>query len=379
MDLKGIPDWDSLRKEFPVADKYIYLNNAAIAPISIIVKETIDDCNRRYCDNGIVSNGELLEDVEETRKLAARLLNACPAEISFVKNTTQGIQIAANGIRWKNGDNILVPENEFPANVFPWLNLKPRGVETKFFKVNGGRYLVEDIEQNINNRTRALSVSAVAFTNGFRCDLEAVGNLCREKGIYFIVDAIQALGVLDIDTQICNIDLMAADAHKWLLGPQGAGIAYISESFLERIDVPNLGYKSMTDESDYLNYKVRLKPDASRFEEGTLNIMGITGLKASLDMLLSIGISNIETRVLELNSCASNLLNEMGYIIKSPDRINERSGILSFFHGKISTEEIYQRLFNSNVVCAKRDAAIRISPHFYNNTDDIYGFINALR
>ena len=197
-------------------------------------------------------------------------------------------QLAANGIRWERGDNVLVPGNEFPANVFPWLNLASRGVETRFLKVESERFTVEDIARSVNSRTRAVSMSAVSFTSGFRCNLESIGDLCNDMGIFLIVDAIQALGALNIDIEKCRIDLMSADAHKWLLGPQGAGIVYLSESFLDKLEVSNLGYRSMTEEGDYLNYHIRLKSDASRFEEGTLNIMGIMGLQASLNMLLSI-------------------------------------------------------------------------------------------
>lgn len=372
------PDWDYLRSRFPVTENFIYFNHAAIAPLSLTVKEQIDECNRKFCDQGIVVNREYLEHVEHTRKLAADLIKVSPSEISFVKNTTQGIQIAANGIRWEKGDNVIIPGNEFPANVFPWLNLAGRGVETRFAPVNNGRFTVEDIAQCIDKRTRAVSVSAVSFTNGFRCDLDEIGRLCNEKGVLFIVDAIQALGAVNLDLGNSNIDLLSADAHKWLLGPQGIGFAYISEAMLDKLDIMNMGYRSMINESDYLNYDIRLKPDASRFEEGTMNIMGITGLKASLEMLLSIGIPVIETRIKMLLEPVIKNLTSRGFTIKSPLNKGEESGILSFCHRSMSTDTIYQSLLRSGIVCAQRDGAVRISPHFYNNMDDIGGFLKAL-
>jgi len=372
------PDWDVLRSLFPVAQNYIYFNHAAVSPTSLIVKKQISDCLEKYCFNGIICNKEFLDLADQTRILAAQLINAKPSEIAFVKNTTQGIQLAANGIRWQKGDNVLIPENEFPANVFPWLNLSRQGVRTRIIPLTGGRFTVKDLEQYIDKKTKAVSLSAVSFTNGFRSDLKEIGQLCKDRGIFFIVDAIQALGALEVDVSQCNVDLLSADAHKWLLGPQGIGISYISDAMLEHLDVSNLGYKSMIDDSDYLNYKIRLKSDASRFEEGTLNIIGIVGLRASLEMLLSIGIKSIEKRISELINILIQNLTERGYLIKSPLRDNERSGILSFYHNKIATDKIYQNLFKARVVCAKRDNAVRLSPHFYNNLKDINIVLDAL-
>ncbi len=372
------PGWNLLRKQFPVTENYIYFNHAAIAPISISVKEKTNECLSRYCANGIVSNREFLQDVEQTRLLAANMINASPSEIAFVKNTTQGIQIAANGIHWEKGDNVLLPENEFPANVFPWLNLAEEGIETRFIPLKDERFTVREIEHHMDERTRAISVSAVSFTNGFRCDLDEIGQLCKDRGVFFIVDAIQALGALEVNVKKSNIDLLSADAHKWLLGPQGIGFAYISKSMLDHLRVSNLGYKSMLNENEYLDRTIRLKPDASRFEEGTLNITGIIGLKASLELLLSIGISKIEKRLFEIVDLLSDKLLSKDFVIKSPLGMHERSGIISFYHNNISTERIYENLFNANVVCALRDGAIRISPHFYNNTDDVDNFMNAL-
>lgn len=374
-----LPDWEALRKLFPVADNYVYFNHAAIAPVSVKVRNSIAECVERFTTHGIVCNRDYLEEAEETRKLAAKLINSDSREITFIKNTTQGIQIAANGIRWNKGDNVVIPGNEFPANVFPWLNLRERGVEVRFIPVSEGRFNIKDIAKEINNRTKAISVSAVSYTNGFRCDLSAIGEFCRANGIFFIVDAIQALGAIALDVKKSRIDLLSADAHKWMLGPQGIGIAYISNSFLEKLEVSNLGYKSMSDESDYLNYNIRLKPDASRFEEGTLNIFGIAGLKAAIELLLSVGITTIENRILEITGSLMRNLLAKGFILNSPMNEGERSGIVSLRHESIQADVIYDKLFKAGIVCAKRGGAIRISPHFYNNQNDIDHFLNALQ
>jgi len=371
-------NWDKLRHQFPVTRNYIYFNHAAITPLSQSVKKEISKCLEQYCENGIVCNQEFIDIVEYTRKLAARLISAKASEIAFIKNTTQGILIAANGIRWKKGDNVLIPEKEFPANVYPWLNLAKRGVEVRFIPVKNGRFSVTDICRYIDKKTRALSLSAVSFLTGFRCDLVEIGRLCKNHGIFFIVDAIQALGAIEVNVKKCFIDLLSADAHKWLLGPQGIGILYVSENILESLDVSNLGWKSMRNEQNYLNYEIRMKSNAARFEEGTLNIMGIVGLKASLEMILGLSIPFIEKRILRLNDMLVRGLTEHGYIIKSPKNLKERSGILTFYHDVFSTKIIMNKLFQKNIVCSQRDGAVRISPHFYNNKTDIKEFLKTL-
>jgi cysteine desulfurase/selenocysteine lyase len=378
VDSSGVVDWDSLRGQFPVTRDFIYFNHAAIAPISMRVRDQVSSCMQRYCEYGIVCNREFLDMVEKARELAGRLVNASPSEIAFVKNTTQGLLIAANGIEWQNGDNIVIPDKEFPANVFPWLNLSSRGVEVRFVPKIDGRFAAEDIKNLVDERTRAISVSAVSFIDGFRCNLRDIGRFCRDRGIFFIVDAIQALGAVEIDVQDCHVDLLSADAHKWLLGPQGVGIAYLSQNALDSFVVSNLGWKSMTDESNHLRYDIRLKPGAARFEEGTLNIFGIIGLKATLEMLLSLGIPVIHKRILELNDLLVRGIVERGYEIRSSLKTEERSGILAFKPRERSAEDIYKKLFEAGVVCALRDNMVRLSPHFYNNASDIVKFLEVL-
>lgn len=371
-------DWDSVRDEFPVVERYIYFNHAAVAPVSKRTAEAVSSCIEEYCRDGIVCNRRFLESVEDTRILAARLVGARQDEIAFVKNTTQGLLIAADGISWKRGDNVVIPEKEFPANVFPWLKLGKQGVETRFVPLKNGIFTAEDIEGLIDGNTRAVSVSAVSFWNGFRCDLRGMGELCRDKGVLFIVDGIQALGAIDLRVEECFVDVLSADAHKWLLGPQGIGILYVSQAAQEKLEVSNLGWRSVEQEGDYLDYAIRLKRSAARFEEGTLNILGIQGLKATLEMILEIGVTNIESRILDLCDRIIGGLVRKGYEIKSPMGYNERSGIISFRHEQFQSKDIFNNLTKAEVVCAMRDGAIRVSPHFYNNERDVEGFLQAL-
>jgi selenocysteine lyase/cysteine desulfurase len=370
--------WTELRREFPVAKKYIYLNHAAVSPIPRKSAEAIARCAQEFCEKGIVCNHDYLQLVEDTRKLAARLVGVSAQEIAFVKNTTQGILLAANGINWRKGDNVIIPEKEFPANVYPWLNLIPRGVEVRFVRYRNGRFTAEDIERLVDSRTRAISVSAVAFGSGFRCNLGEIGRLCKENKILFVVDGIQALGAIDVNVIESCVDVLCADAHKWLLGPQGIGILYVSQGALEKLEVSNLGWKSMEGEGDYSDYTIRLKAGAPRFEEGTLNIMGIAGLKASLEIILSIGVPKIEERILYLCDLISEGLTRKSCQLRSPMEPGERSGILNFTRDKVIPQDIMTKLRDAGVVCALREGGIRVSPHFYNNGADIEGLLKAL-
>ena len=237
---------------------------------------------------------------------------------------------------------------------------------------------MEDVERLVDKRTKAISVSAVAFGNGFRCNLSEIGKLCKDKGILFVVDGIQALGAMDLKVTESFVDVLSADAHKWLLGPQGIGILYVSDRALEKLNVSNLGWRSMEGESDYLDYTIRLKAGAPRFEEGTLNVMGIAGLKASLEMILNIGISKIEKRIIYLCDLISGGLTRNGYDLKSPMERGERSGILNFAADKVPSQEIMDKLKDAGVVCAIRDGGVRVSPHFYNDESDINSFFKIL-
>ena len=377
-DARGEPVWAELRREFPVADRYIYLNHAAVSPLPARAAEAISRCARDFCTQGIVCNREYLELADETRRIAAGLLGTDAGRIAFIKNTTQGLLLAAQGIRWRRGDNVVIPEREFPANVYPWLGLQTRGVETRFVPLMDGRCTARDIEECLDHRTRAVSVSAVSFCSGYRYDLRGIGALCRERGILFVVDGIQAVGALELHVEECLIDVLAADGHKWMLAPQGVGILYVSNEAQERLDVLNLGWRSVENEDDFLGYDMQLKRSAARFEEGTLNLMGIAGLKASLDLITSVGIAAIEARILDIGRQIVEKLEERDYRITSPMGSEERSGIICFAHPQHDTQSVFANLLKQGVVCALRDAAVRVSPHFYNDESDVAGLLRAL-
>ncbi len=364
-------DIEEIRTRFPVTRNWIYMNHAGIAPISQCVYGAMDGMLRDLTQNGMANLPEWDEVCNQTRESAARLIGANAAEIAFVKNTTEGILMVANGLAWREGDNVVIPDRGFPANVYPWLNLRSEGVEVRRVPEVDGRIPVKGLLNAVDERTRVLSVSSVEFASGFRHDLRKIGRFCRERGVLFFVDVIQSLGVLNLDVADAEIDFVSADAHKWLLGPEGIGVFYCSHDARPNLRVVNLGWANVVEPRDFLSYDTTLLSDAQRFECGTLNTVGIHGLRAGLELLHRVGIERIEARVLSLTDQLCAGLEEKGYRVVSSRAGGEKSGIVVFHHSRIDTEAIYRKLCEARVVCAIRGGRIRLSPHFYNTEEEV--------
>ena len=368
-----------LRDEFPVTETYIYMNHAGVAPLSRRVQTAMTGFLEDATVNGAV-NAKLWEaEAEICRDAAAQLLNANTTEIAFMKNTTQGILIAANGIDWQAGDNVVTTAVEFPANVYPWWSLKERyGVQTRMVPERAGRIHVEDVASAIDERTRVVTISHVEFASGFRNDIQALGEICREGDIWFVVDAIQSLGAIEVDVKSANIDILAADGHKWLLAPEGAAIFYCADEKRERLINTNVGWASVVNPRDFLNYDLTQKPDATRFEEGSYNSVGLYGLRAAIELLLEIGIPAIEAHLLELTGHLIAGLEAKGYRVITPRTDSERAGIVIFDSDRLTPTEIYEILYAENIVTAERGTGVRVSPHFYNTTSEIERLLEVL-
>ena len=364
-------DIEEIRTRFPVTRNWIYMNHAGIAPISQCVYGAMDGMLRDLTHNGMANLPEWDEVCTQTRESAARLIGANAAEIAFVKNTTEGILMVANGLAWRAGDNVVIPDRGFPANVYPWLNLRSEGVEVRRVPEVDGRIPLKGLLNAVDERTRVLSVSSVEFASGFRHDLREIGRFCRERGVLFFVDVIQSLGVLTLDVTDAEIDFVSADAHKWLLGPEGIGVFYCSQHALPHLRVVNLGWANVVEPRNFLSYDTTLLSDAQRFECGTLNTVGIHGLRAGLELLHRVGIERIESRVLSLTDQLCAGLEEKGYRVVSSRAAGEKSGIVVFHHSRIATEAIYRKLCEARIVCAIRGGRIRLSPHFYNTEEEV--------
>jgi cysteine desulfurase/selenocysteine lyase len=364
-------DWTALRSEFPVTRRWAFFDHAAVAPISGRAQQALGDWAADMAENGDVHEPQWAQRVEAVRNLAGQLVHADPLDIAFVKNTSEGIGIVAEGFQWKPGDNIITAAEEYPSNIYPWMNLAGRGVEVRTLASRGRRLWVDDLRAFIDERTRIVSLSFVEFASGFRNDLDAVGSLCRERGIYFFVDAIQGLGVLPLDVGRTPVDFLAADGHKWLLGPEGAGIFYIRRELVDLLHPVGVGWNSVVGWRDFSHIDFRLKPHAGRWESGSLNVAGITALGASLQLILDVGISAIAERVVELTDYLCAGAERAGFEIYSSRRPEDKSAIVSLIVPNADPRTLVRRCRQHGVVINQRAGRIRVSPHAYNSFDEI--------
>ncbi len=314
----------------------------------------------------------------DARALLAQFLNADPGEIAFVSNTAEGISIVANGLQWKPGDNVVTTNVEYPANMYPWLNLADRGVSVKMAEEKGGRIFLEDIEKAIDSRTRVVAVSFVEFSSGFMHDLVTLGSLCRKAGVLCVVDAIQGLGAFPVDVQRAPIDVLAAGGNKWLLGPRGCGVFYCARRAMDQLTVTVVGGASVMDEENYLDYHLTLKPDATRFEYGTDNSVGIAGLRGAVELFLEVGPENVARQVLALTDHFCEQVEAKGYTIFSSRRPGEKSGIVSFDKPGTDSHRIAAGLQAQRFILSVRGGRLRLSPHFYNTLEEIDALLEAL-
>ncbi len=370
---------------FPILQEMVFLNHAGVAPISRPAAAAL----RRFADQAesiaYVDAGWYKRAVE-VKRAAARLINAeSSREIAFIPNTSSGLSLVANGLDFEPGDNIVIPNVEYPANRYPWENLKRLGVELIEVKQGAdGRIHAEDVCDAITNRTRVVSISHVQFASGHRIDLRPISEMVHMAGGYLCVDAIQSVGVLPVDVQAMGIDFLSADGHKWMLGPEGAGIFYCREELCRLVRPSVVGWMNMVDAENYGDYRFEFQPDARRFEPGSWNLPGIHSLGASIDLLLEVGIEHVWQRVDALTSRFCEGAVEKGYEIFSPrDDPDERSGIVIVnaperLGGVDNHRKIVNELEKQRIVIALREGRLRVSPHFYNTLEQIDKLIAAL-
>lgn len=362
-------DAEALRAAFPVTGHCTYLNHAAVAPLSNPVRAAM---SKFIADRGVMFNRQSrYESVpDDLRSVLAWLINSAPEEIAFVQNTSEGINIAANGLPLKEGDNVIFCDMEFPANVYPWMNLQRRGIEARCIPHDGGGLTVAALEKHADERTRVVAASAVEFLTGFKNDLPALGAWCREHGSYFVVDGIQALGAAPLDVQACQIDFLSCGGPKWLMGPMGQGFIYCRQELLDEIIPPFAGCVSVVGWENWRDYDLTFLPDARRFELGSANLAGQIGLLAAVRFLMEIGIPAIERWTWHLTDLLIEDLTRRNYGVVSSPEPHRRSAIVSFLvPGDV--EEAFQKLATAKIVASQREQYIRISPHCYNTEEEI--------
>lgn len=371
-------DLQRVREQFPITRNFNFQNHAAVAPLSQPAADALIGYARELAEAAYL-RGTYYRAAEHVRMLSARLIGANADEVTFIKNTCEGINYVANGVQWLSGDNVVSTSMEFAANVYPWMNLAPRGVTLKRVAEDDGRIPFDRLAAAIDRRTRLVSVSAVQWSNGFRLDLTRLGELCKQKGVLFFVDAIQGLGVHPIDVNAMHIDFLAADGHKWLCAPEGAGIFFCRRELVGHLHPSEPGYMSMKHSYESPELRFDFHDDARRFDSGVYNLAGICALGASLEMFLEVGVDTIQKRVKGLTDQLVEGLRRKAWTIHSPRTASEWSGIVSFSSDKHDLQAIRSHLRNEfKIVVASRLGRLRASPHFYNSEDEIAQLVEAL-
>ena len=371
--------WEKFRQQMPVAEQWAYFDHAAVAPLSAPARAAILDWADEMLAHGDAHWDRFERRIAEVRGLAARLIHAETDEIALVKNTTEGIGLVAEGYPWQAGDNVVTVDCEFPSNVYPWQNLADRGVETRVVKTSGGRVDLQAVDAACDDRTRIVSLSWVEFGTGWRNDLNAVCELAHRRGALFFLDAIQGLGVFPLDVRKTPIDFLAADGHKWLLSPEGAGVLFVRNEHLERLRPLGVGWNSTATPARFDRLQLELKPTAARYEGGSYNMPGFMGLGASLELLLDLGTEQIAGRILELTDYACQQLTAAGAEIFSARDGNHGSGIVSFDFPGRKLSPIRRACREQHIALSLRCERLRISPHAYNNHDDIDRLVAAVQ
>jgi selenocysteine lyase/cysteine desulfurase len=371
--------WTDFRNQMPVARRWSYLDHAAVAPLPEPARQAISEWLNEATEEGDTTWPRWSAEVEKTRSAAARLIGAKTDEVALVHSTSEGINIVAEGFPFADGDNVVTLANEFPSNLYPWMNQRWRGVETRTVSIGDDHVTVDKLIEACDERTRLISVSWVGFLSGWRLDVAELVKAAHARGILVFLDAIQGLGVFPIDVQQSQVDFLAADGHKWLLGPEGAGIFYLRRQHLDLLRPTGVGWHSVTDSSNYTRIHLDFKPSAARFEGGTQNMVGQLGLGASLALLLELEPARIAQRVLEITDYACERLASIGARIISPRDGDHRSGIISFELPGQDSLSLKKQCLQQGVVLSCRGGLLRVSPHAYVNEDDIERLIAALR
>ncbi|MGB5528944.1 MAG: aminotransferase class V-fold PLP-dependent enzyme [Ignavibacteriaceae bacterium] len=367
------------RSYFPyLKNRIIYFNHASTGPISIKVKERIEAFLKERSEEKIDDYYAFKDVADETKTTIGEMINCDADQIAFLDNTTNGIIWLALGLEWKSGDRIILNDVEFPANVYPFLQLKEKGVEIDFIKSTNGIVTAEEVIAAIKPETKLISVSFVQFLSGYRIDLEKIGMVCKEKGIFFSVDAIQGLGAVRLDVEKFNIDFLSNGTQKWLLGLQGLAFIFVRKELQERMKSAPIGWLAVKDAWNLLNFDLTTKETAERFQPGTLNNLGIYAFNSSMKLFKEFGFDEIEEQILDNSRYFINKLSEIGYdspLLSLPDK--NLSGIVSF--KSENAQKIFDHLSQKKIVCSLREGYIRFAPHFYNTKQEIDKVVDELK
>lgn len=371
------------RSAVEACERFTYLNHAGVCPLPRPVVEAMSDWASGRGTLGSIEFDEQCERMEEVRQLAARLMGVAGDDVAFVKNTTEGLGFVANGLDWREGDRVVVPDGEFPSTIYPWLALEDLGVVVDRVRPlgPGGTLPVEAFAEVIGRGVppKIVVTSWVQFSRGWRTDLAGLAKVAHDAGALLCADVIQGLGVIPAALEDWGVDFAMADAHKWMLGPPGIGVLYVRRSCLETLRPLEPGWASVAHRQQWENLDLVLDDSARRFEGGSANACGIHGLGAAVELILDAGLDAVWQHVIELGEHACHSLQAAGYETISDRSVEGRSGIVTFGLGSGRDPQTTAAALEARgFICSPRGGGIRISPHGYNTTEEIDLLVSAL-
>ena len=376
MNLGELLTNEELRQhEFPVAQDKIFLAHGGDCPLPRRVAERV----AQYAGQATTGDQEKFvypKILSDGRKIAAQVLGCAPEEVAFVGPTSLALSFVASGLKFRRGDNILVYFDDYPANVYPWMALAEQGIEVRFMNTRGlGLIRPKDVIGQIDENTRLVALASCHFISGYRVEIDSIGDALRARNILFCVDAIQTVGAFPMHAE--HVDMLAADAHKWLLGPCGAGLMYVRQSVQEKLRPPIYGWHNVRCPEFVAQEQLVFRSGAARYEAGTHNLLGLVGLVAAMEMLLELGIENIASELLRKRAWLVPALQAKGCKVLHADAPPENSsGITSFFRPEKDPAILHQKLLEANIITSLRtdrngQKYIRLSPHFYNTDQEL--------
>jgi len=383
MTLSGILANEELRRsEFPVARDKIFLAHAGVCPLPRRVAQAIAD----YAARGTTNDQETLVvpgRLNDARKLASQLLHCQPDEIALVGPTSLALSFVAAGLNFRRGDNLLIYHDDYPSNVYPWMALAERGVEVRLLNTRSlGVIRPQDVLGQVDENTRLVALASCHFISGYRIEHETIGKFLRERGILFCLDAIQTLGAFP--TTVEHVDFLAADAHKWLLGPCGAGVFYVRREIQDRLNPPVYGWHNVRNPNFVAQEQIVFRNGAVKYEAGTHNLLGLVGLIAAMELALEIGVENVAAELLRKRAWLVPALQAKGFtVLNAEAKPGNASGIVAFYQPGKDLAASHKKLADAGVVTSLRTDRqgqnyIRLSPHFYNTDAELRRVLELL-
>ena len=368
------PLWRQYRDQFPVAERLIYLNHAAVAPLPKRCAEAMKSLADDALEYGSQHYDKWMDTYEALRVASARLIGADRSEIAIVKNTSEGIATIAMGLDWRPTDRLVAFKEEFPANYYPWLRLEAQRCGVDWLSIHDPLHSIE----RATHGAKLLAISFVQYLSGLRVDLNAIGEICHRNRCFFFVDAIQGLGAFPLNVRTAHIDALAADGHKWMLGPEGCGILYVQKDRQDAIFPKEFGWTNVAGYNDYASRDMTLRPDAGRYECGTLNTVGCFGLRASIEFLLEVGVERIGPVVQGLADRLAEGARQKGYQVLGDRTPENGSGIVALHKPNVDSRKVVRDLKERGIMAAPRQGWVRFSPHFYISPEEIDRVVDAL-